>query len=116
MDTPIVDERPWGRFRVLAESRDCKVKRIEVEPGKRLSYQRHAHRREHWIVVAGVAHVTLNDVEHELRVGQTIDVPLGAWHRLANRESEPLAVIEVQLGAYFGEDDIERKLDDFGRV
>lgn len=110
------EERPWGRFWVLSDAADCKVKRLEVDPGKRLSYQRHARRREHWMVVSGVAHVTLDDVEHRRGVGETIDIPRGAWHRLANRGAELLAVVEVQLGDYFGEDDIERKSDDFGRA
>jgi mannose-6-phosphate isomerase len=116
MTNPEFEQRPWGRFWVLSDAADGKVKRLEVDPGQRLSYQRHAKRREHWLVVAGVASITLDDVEHTRRVGEAIDVPQGAWHRLANRGDVVLAVVEVQLGTYFGEDDIERRSDDYGRA
>jgi mannose-6-phosphate isomerase-like protein (cupin superfamily) len=116
MPSPSFEQRPWGRFWVLSDAADCKVKRLEVDPGQRLSYQRHAKRREHWLVVAGVATITLDDVEHTRGIGEAIDVPQRAWHRLANRGSEVLAVVEVQLGEYFGEDDIERRSDDYGRA
>jgi len=116
MGSPAFEERPWGRFWVLADDADCKVKRLAVDPGQRLSYQRHARRSEHWVVVHGVATITLDGVELTRRVGEAIDIPSGAWHRLANRGEAPLSVIEVQLGEYFGEDDIERRNDDYGRV
>lgn len=109
------DRRPWGEYWVLADERDFKVKRLDVLPGTRLSYQRHTRRAEHWLVVRGRAVVTLDGVEHELGPGQSIDVGLGTAHRLANPGPGPLSIVEVQLGSYFGEDDIERLADDFGR-
>jgi mannose-6-phosphate isomerase len=114
-NNPKYDERPWGSFTVLDEGVGYKVKRIEVLPGKRLSYQRHKHRAEHWMTVQGVAHVTLNDVEHDIARGETIDIPLGAAHRVANTEEQKLIFIEIQQGDYLGEDDIVRLQDDFGR-
>lgn len=116
MSSADFEARPWGRFWVLSDRPECKVKRLEVDPGQRLSYQRHSKRREHWVVVQGQASITLDDVEHTRGVGEAIDIPSGAWHRLANRGAELLAVVEVQLGSYFGEDDIERRSDDYGRV
>lgn len=113
MDT---DLRPWGKYWVLAEGEDHKVKRIEVKPGQRLSYQRHAKRSEHWFVVAGCATVKLDGVDHVLGAGQAIDIPQGTAHRVSNRSAEPLVFIEVQHGSYFGEDDIERLEDDYGRA
>ena len=94
----------------------AKVKRITVDPGQRLSYQRHHRRREHWFVVAGTALVTLDDTDHEVGVGESIDIPLGAAHRVTNKGDEPLVFVEVQQGDYFGEDDIVRLDDDYGRA
>src|SRR5262249_46658190 len=85
-------------------------------PGKRLSYQRHAQRAEHWVVVAGTALATLNDEEIIVPLGDTIDIPVGAAHRVENRGTELLVFIEVQRGSYLGEDDIVRLQDDFGRI
>lgn len=110
------DVRPWGSYTVLDEGEGYKVKRIEVLPGKRLSYQRHARRAEHWFVVSGTALVTLDGVDHEITFGQAIDIPLGAAHRVANPGSALLVFVEVQRGDYLGEDDIERLQDDFGRA
>ena len=109
------DERPWGSYTVLDEKDGYKVKRIEVKPGKRLSYQKHAQRAEHWVVVAGVALVTLDGEEIRLTPGAAIDIPIGAAHRIENPGDEPLVFIEVQRGLYLGEDDIVRLQDDFGR-
>lgn len=109
------DERPWGNYQVLDDQPSHKVKRLVVEPGQRLSYQRHQQRSEHWFVVAGVATVTLDDVDHQLGAGQSIDIGRTCAHRVANNGSDPLVFIEVQLGDYFGEDDIERIEDDYGR-
>lgn len=114
-NNPKYDERPWGSFTVLDEGAGYKVKRIEVLPGKRLSYQRHEHRAEHWMTVQGIALVTLDDVEHKVARGETIDIPLGSAHRVANTEDQKLIFIEVQQGDYLGEDDIVRLQDDFGR-
>jgi len=109
------DRRPWGSYTVLEEDRGFKVKRIEVLPGKRLSYQKHAQRAEHWFVVEGTAKVTLDDEEITVRAGESIDIPIGAAHRVENPSEENLVFIEVQRGSYLGEDDIVRLQDDFGR-
>ena len=113
---PPFEARPWGSYTVLDEGEGYKVKRIEVLPGKRLSYQKHAHRAEHWMIVNGIAKVTLDGREMERAVGDTVDVPLGAAHRIENTGHERLVFIEVQRGTYLGEDDIVRLQDDFGRV
>ncbi len=101
---------------MLADEATHKVKRIVVDPGKRLSYQRHRRRQEHWYVVAGEALVTLDGREVRVAAGSAIDIPRAAWHRVANPGTEPLVFVEVQTGDYFGEDDIERSQDDFGRA
>ncbi len=111
------DERPWGRFIILDEGDTFRVKRIEVWPEKRLSYQRHSRRAEHWFIVRGTAKVTLNDVEILVSSGQTVDIAVLEAHRVENPDpTETLVFIEIQTGDYFGEDDIERLDDDFGRV
>ncbi|HKG46268.1 MAG TPA: phosphomannose isomerase type II C-terminal cupin domain [Pyrinomonadaceae bacterium] len=109
------DRRPWGTYTVLEEDRGFKVKRIEVLPGKRLSYQKHSQRAEHWFVVEGTAKVTLDDEEIIVRAGEAIDIPIGAAHRVENPDDVNLVFIEVQRGSYLGEDDIVRLQDDFGR-
>jgi|SRR4030095_12595724 mannose-6-phosphate isomerase-like protein (cupin superfamily) len=113
--SPRFDQRPWGSFTVLDEGPNFKVKRIEVLPGKRLSYQKHAQRAEHWVVVAGTAKVTLNDRETFVRLGEAVDIPVGTAHRVENPGADLLVFIEVQRGGYLGEDDIIRLHDDFGR-
>jgi mannose-6-phosphate isomerase-like protein (cupin superfamily) len=110
------DHRPWGFYEILADKADHKVKRITVYPGQRLSYQRHDKRSEHWTVVSGWGVVTQNGREVELAVGEAVDLPVGTWHRIQNPGKENLVFIEVQTGEYFGEDDIERVEDDYGRV
>ena len=111
------EERPWGSFTILDEAENFKVKRLEVLPGKRLSYQRHSRRSEHWFVVRGTAKVTLNDEEILVKTGSSIDIRAGDAHRVENPDgSQPLVFIETQTGTYFGEDDIERLDDDFGRA
>jgi len=115
-NSPRFDERPWGNYMVLDEADGFKVKRIEVLPGKRLSYQKHAQRAEHWFVVAGTAKVTLDDAEIIVNAGEAIDIAVGAAHRVENPGEETLVFIEVQRGGYLGEDDIVRLQDDFGRV
>ena len=109
------DRRPWGTYTVLEEDRGFKVKRIEVLPGKRLSYQKHSQRAEHWFVVEGTAKVTLDDKEIIVRAGEAIDIPIGAAHRVENPDDAKLVFIEVQRGSYLGEDDIVRLQDDYGR-
>jgi mannose-6-phosphate isomerase len=115
-NSPRFDRRPWGTFTVLDEGDGFKVKRIEVLPGKRLSYQKHAQRAEHWMVVNGPAKVTLDDREIIVEAGQTVDIAVGSAHRVENPGGELLVFIEVQRGNYLGEDDIVRLQDDFGRV
>ena len=110
------DVRPWGRYTVLDSSDAFKVKRIEVMPGKRLSYQRHAHRSEHWFVVAGDGVATLDGTRIAVHAASTIDVPVGVAHRIENTGSTALVFIEVQHGESFAEEDIVRLDDDFGRA
>ncbi len=114
-NTPLFEQRPWGSFTVLDEGEGFKVKRIEVFSSKRLSYQRHSKRAEHWFVVSGTAKVTLDDVDYIIKTGEAIDIAIGTAHRVENPFDVPLVFIEVQQGNYLGEDDIERLQDDFGR-
>jgi mannose-6-phosphate isomerase len=108
-------DRPWGRYEVLQEAVTHKVKSIHVSPGKRLSYQRHQKRSEHWYVVDGSGEVTLDGKVQLVSAGSIIQVPQGALHRISNTGTNELIFIEGQTGTYFGEDDIERVEDDFGR-
>lgn len=110
------DHRPWGYYEVLSDRSDHKVKRIVVYPGKRLSLQRHERRAELWTIISGTPIVTRFSEETRLEPGQSIDIPQGVLHRISNPGDEPVVFIEVQVGDYFGEDDIERFEDDFGRV
>ena len=113
--THTFEDRPWGRFEILMDTDYFKSKRITVLPGQKLSYQSHKKRAEHWIVVKGLAEVTLNDEVHQLKAGDHIFIPLGAKHRMANPGTEPMEFVEVQTGTYFGEDDIIRYQDNYGR-
>jgi mannose-6-phosphate isomerase len=108
-------DRPWGRYEVLQEAQNHKVKCIWVSPGKRLSYQRHQKRAEHWFIVQGTALVTIDGEDRTLGPGATVDFAIGVLHRIANAGSDDVIFVEVQTGTYFGEDDIERVEDDFGR-
>jgi mannose-6-phosphate isomerase len=110
------DHRPWGYYRILEDEPDHKVKRIVVYPGHRLSLQRHRRRAEHWYVIKGRAIITLDDKELYVQERQAVDVPRGVWHRIKNPGKKDMAFIEVQTGDYFGEDDIERVEDDYGRI
>jgi mannose-1-phosphate guanylyltransferase/mannose-6-phosphate isomerase len=107
--------RPWGWYDSVDEGERFKVKRIQVKPGASLSLQMHHHRAEHWIVVKGVAEITNGDQVITLRENQSTYIPQGQTHRLANRGTEPLEIIEVQSGSYLGEDDIVRFEDTYGR-
>ena len=107
--------RPWGSFDSVDQGEGFQVKRITVDPGKKLSLQRHQHRAEHWIVVRGRGEVTVANDTFVLEEDQSTYIPIGAVHRLANVFEEPLEIIEVQTGAYLGEDAIERLEDDFHR-
>ncbi|MCC7013099.1 MAG: phosphomannose isomerase type II C-terminal cupin domain [Planctomycetes bacterium] len=114
--SPSHERKPWGEYRVLHDAPGFKVKRVDVAPGQRLSYQRHAQRAEHWVIVAGRARVTLEGRELELVPGQALDIAPRQAHRIQNIGAEMLSFIEVQTGSYFGEDDIERLTDDYGRA
>ncbi len=110
------DERPWGAYEVLAEGASFKVKRIEVNPGHRLSLQMHQNRSEHWVIVAGEAIVTLGERVIRLRENEGALIPIRTKHRVANPGTTPLVFIEVQCGDYLGEDDITRFEDDYKRA
>lgn len=108
--------RPWGDYEVVDHGQGYQVKRTVVAPGGVLSLQSHRHRAEHWVVVSGEAEVTIGDEMHRLVAGQSAYVPQGTVHRLANRISQPLVLIEVQTGSYLGEDDIVRLEDIYNRA
>ncbi|MDY0328648.1 MAG: mannose-1-phosphate guanylyltransferase/mannose-6-phosphate isomerase [Arcobacteraceae bacterium] len=108
--------RPWGTYTVLEESNGYKIKRIEVNPGKRLSLQKHFHRSEHWIVVSGTATVTVGDEKRLVRPNESTYIKAGELHRLENEGKIPVVLIEAQVGEYTGEDDIVRVEDDFERL
>ena len=108
-------QRPWGRYEVLQESDNYKVKSIHVNPGQRLSYQRHQKRAEHWYITQGIGQVTIDGKISSVSPGSVIEIAVNQLHRIANTGDIELIFIEVQTGTYFGEDDIERIEDDFGR-
>ena len=108
--------RPWGTYTLLEEAPGFKIKRIEVRPGASLSLQLHHRRSEHWVVVRGVARVTNGEREFDVHPNESTYIPLETRHRLENRRSEPLVIIEVQCGDYLGEDDIVRFDDRYGRT
>ena len=110
------EERPWGRFFVLQDEPNYKLKRIEVDPGGRLSYQYHFKRSEAWTIVEGTGIITLDGVDKKYSKGQTILIPQGIKHRIENRSDHKVVFIEVQTGSYFGEDDIVRIEDDYNRL
>ena len=109
------DERPWGSYVVIDEAVDHKVKRIAVMPHKRLSLQFHRLRAEHWFVVRGTGVVTIGDTTRTVGAGDSLDIPVGTAHRVENTGDVELVFVEVQHGDSFGEDDIVRLEDDFGR-
>ncbi len=110
------NHRPWGRFIVLEDRATYIVKRIEVLPNHRLSYQKHSRRSEHWMIVGGNCRITLEGRIVNLCAGQAIDIPPGAAHRIANTGPELLTFVEIGRGDYCGEDDIIRLEDDYGRA
>ena len=110
-----IEERPWGKFEILVDSDYCKVKRITVNPGGRLSYQYHYHRSEVWTIVSGVATMTLDDKISHYIYGETILIPQGIKHRVENKDLDDLIFIEVQHGSSFDETDIIRIKDDYNR-
>lgn len=107
--------RPWGGFEVLSEQKEFKVKRVTVDPGQRLSYQSHAKRAEHWLIIQGTATITLDEKTVDLAAGDSFQIPVGSKHRIANPGKVPLIFVEVQTGEYLGEDDIVRYQDDYNR-
>jgi len=110
------DYRPWGNYEILEEEKNAfKIKRIKINPGKKLSYQLHHYRSEHWIVVRGLAKVTIDDEVKFVRPGESIYMKAGQKHRLDNPGKLPLEIIEVQMGEYLEEDDIVRFDDEYGR-
>ena len=110
-----VDHRPWGWFESLILGECFQVKRICVNPGGSLSLQSHKFRFEHWIVVEGVAKVIIDDRVELVEAGRSVYVPQGAIHRMENTGARPMVLIEVQIGTYFGEDDIIRYDDAYAR-
>ncbi len=108
-------QRPWGWYQTIAQDMGFQVKRIHVIPGGRLSLQSHYKRAEHWVVVTGLATITINETCQDYQANAAVYIPIGAKHRLENLSDEPLEIIEVQLGAYLGEDDIIRYDDIYGR-
>ena len=110
------DKRPWGEFQIIDSGDGFQVKKITVLPGKRLSLQSHKFRKEHWIVSCGEAEVEIDNKISKLIVAESIDIPLGAIHRLSNKSNSKLIIIEIQFGSYLGEDDIIRYEDDFNRT
>lgn len=109
-------ERPWGWFETVSEDAVSKIKRLRVHPGQQISLQKHLQRAEHWVIVRGMAQVTLGQTVQTLGVGAHVEIALGQVHRLGNTTAEPLEVVEVQWGNYLGEDDIVRLEDTYGRV
>jgi len=112
---PVHETRPWGAFWSLDRGPAHQVKRIEVRPGGRLSLQYHHHRAERWVVIAGLATITVGDAVLQVAPGGAVEIPLGALHRLENLTDAPVEIIEVQLGSYLGEDDIVRLDDVYNR-
>ena len=107
--------RPWGHFETIEAGAEYQVKRLTVKPRAQLSMQMHRERSEHWVVVRGTAEVICGDTRHTLAENESTHISRGSWHRLSNPGDTPLELIEVQVGKYLGEDDIERRDDDFGR-
>ena len=110
------ERRPWGEFETLAEGAGYKVKRLVVEPGHRISLQRHRFRAEHWVVVSGAPRIVVGGQVRRLKPRGTVDVPRGAWHRIENPGRRPVVIIEVQHGSRVDERDIVRRHDDYGRA
>ena len=110
------ERRPWGGFETLAEGLGYKVKRLVVEPGHRISLQRHRFRAEHWVVAEGAPRIIVGAQVWRLKPRGTVDVPRGAWHRIENPGRRPVVIIEVQHGSRVDERDIVRRHDDYGRA
>lgn len=111
-----IEKRPWGRFYVIHDEPLYKLKRIEVDPGHRISYQYHNKRSEVWTIIDGEGFITLDGKENKYSKGETVLIPKGIKHRIENKGLEKIIFIEVQTGSYFGEDDIVRIQDDYNRI
>ena len=113
-------QRPWGWYESVpsasSHTEGIKLKRIGVLPAQQLSLQKHQHRREHWVVLQGVARVTLEDQVFDLQPGEHCDIAIGQVHRLANQTDALVEILEVQMGDFLSEDDIIRLQDDYGRI
>ena len=112
----IFEVRPWGNYTILHTDENCQVRKLVVNPGKRISLQSHKFRAEHWFIISGQGTAELDGEEIEVGAGDAIDVPIGSKHRISCSEDSPLVFIEVQTGSSFFEDDIVRYDDDFGRI
>jgi len=110
------ESRPWGTYEILLDDPSCKVKKIIVNPGQCPSYQYHYKRSEHWVITSGEAEVCLDDKTFTLKSGDSVYIPKEARHTIKNTTDDPLEFIEVQTGTYFGEDDIVRLKDNYGRA
>ena len=110
------ETRPWGEFENLLDSKLCKVKQITIKPGQAPSYQYHFKRSEVWTLVQGEGELKLDDNIIKIKKWDTINIPLQAKHQIKNTGTEDLIFIEIQLGEYFGEDDIVRLEDNYGRL
>tara|TARA_B100000214_G_C23600028_1_gene460259 strand:+ start:177 stop:536 length:360 start_codon:yes stop_codon:yes gene_type:complete len=110
------ENRPWGIFFVIHDQKNYKIKRIEINPGKRLSYQYHQKRSESWIIIQGNPLITLDNSIRRYKQGETVLIPAGVKHRIENTGKQDIILIEVQTGTYFGEDDIIRLKDDYNRI
>tara|TARA_B100000579_G_C22145472_1_gene538485 strand:+ start:135 stop:488 length:354 start_codon:yes stop_codon:yes gene_type:complete len=109
-------ERPWGNYTVICNNTYYKLKRIEVNPGQRISYQYHSKRSEVWTIIKGCGEVTIDGEKKKLCYGDSIKIKIGSKHRIKNHSDSILVFIEVQTGTYFGEDDIVRIEDDYNRI
>jgi mannose-6-phosphate isomerase-like protein (cupin superfamily) len=116
MPEKMSDQRPWGKWEIINLGNSFKVKKIIVNPGERLSLQRHKKRKENWTVVKNTCHITLNDRKFDLKVGETVIIEPNDIHRVENKGTKKAVFIEVQTGDYLGEDDIERLEDDYNRI
>lgn len=112
----MLEDRPWGSYTVLYDGNDCKVKRISVRPGQKISYQYHSKRKEQWVVISGNGFTKINGETTPVEPGSIVEIPLEARHTIGSSGEQPLVFIEVQTGSYFGEDDIIRLEDDYGRT
>jgi mannose-6-phosphate isomerase len=110
------EERPWGSYTVLHTDGTCQVKKLVVNPGKRISLQSHEFRAEHWFIVSGRGTAELDSKKMEVGPGDSVDVQIGSKHRISCGDRDPLVFIEVQTGSSFAEEDIVRYEDDFGRI